>query len=87
MRGEDRTSGALFSYVDVEARIAAKHPLRAMRALTNAALAEFDGRFCALYEAGGRPSIAPERLLQATLLQLPYSIRSERQLVERLEFD
>jgi transposase len=87
MRGEDRTSGALFSYVDVEARIAAKHPLRAMRALTNAALAELDGRFCALYEACGRPSIAPERLLQATLLQLPYSIRSERQLVERLEFD
>jgi transposase len=87
MRGEDRTSGALFSYVDVEARIAAKHPLRTMRRLTNAALAELDGRFCALYEACGRPSIAPERLLRATLLQLLYSIRSERQLVERLEFD
>jgi transposase len=87
MRGEDRTSGALFSYVDIEARIAAKHPLRAMRGLTNAALAELDGRFCALYEACGRPSIAPERLLRATLLQLLYSIRSERQLVERLEFD
>ena len=87
MRGEDRMSGALFSYVDVEARIAAKHPLRAMRRLTNAALAELDGKFSALYEAIGRPSIPPERLLRATLLQLLYSIRSERQLVERIEFD
>jgi transposase len=87
MRGEDRTDGALFSYVDIEARIAAKHPLRAMRRLTNAALAELDGAFSALYEACGRPSIPPERLLRATLLQLLYSIRSERQLVERLEFD
>ena len=87
MRGEDRTSGALFSYVDIEARIAANHPLRAMRRLTNAALAELDARFSALYEGIGRPSIPPERLLRATLLQLLYSIRSERQLVERLEFD
>jgi len=87
MRGEDRTSGALFAYVDVEARIGAKHPLRAMRRLTNAALAGLDGRFSALYEAAGRSSIPPERLLRATLLQLLYSIRSERQLVERLEFD
>ena len=87
MWGEDRTSEALFSYVDVEARIAANHPLRAMRRLTNAALAELDPRFSALYEAVGRPSIPPERLLQASLLQLLYSIRSERQLVERPEFD
>jgi transposase len=87
MRGEDRTSGALFSYVDVEARIPAKHPLRAMRRLTDAALAELDLRFSALYQRMGRPSIPPERLLRATLLQLLYSIRSERQLVERLEFD
>src|SRR3984885_7898434 len=87
MRGEDRTSGALFSYVDVEARIPAQHPLRAMRRLTNAALAELDARFSALYERIGRPSIPPERLLRASLLQLLYSIRSERQLVERLEFD
>ena len=87
MRGEDRTSGALFSYVDLEARIGANHPLRAMRRLTNAALAELDPRFSALYEGIGRPSIAPERLLRASLLQLLYSIRSERQLVERLEFD
>jgi transposase len=87
MRGEDRTSGALFSYVDVEARIPEKHPLRVMRRLTNAALAELDWAFSALYERIGRPSIAPERLLRATLLQLLYSIRSERQLVERIEFD
>jgi transposase len=87
MRGEDRTSGALFAYVDVEARIPAKHPLRAMRRLTNAALAELDQGFSALYVGFGRPSIPPERLLRATLLQLLYSIRSERQLVERIEFD
>ena len=87
MRGEDRTTGALFSYVDVEARIPAKHPLRAMRGMTDAALAELDRAFSALYEACGRPSIPPERLLRAALLQLLYSIRSERQLVERLEFD
>jgi transposase len=87
MRGEDRTSGALFSYVDVEARIPANHPLRAMRRLTDAALAALDARFSALYEGIGRPSIPPERLLRAVLLQLLYSLRSERQLVERLEFD
>src|SRR5271169_2861704 len=87
MRGEDRTSGALFSYVDVEARIAANHPLRAMRRLTNAALADLDARFSALYQGIGRPSVPPERLLRASLLQLLYSIRSERQLVERVEFD
>ena len=87
MHGEDRTTGALFSYVDVEARIGAKHPLRAMWGVTDAGLAELDRAFSALYEACGRPSIPPERLLRAALLQLVYSIRSERQLVERLEFD
>jgi len=87
MRGQDRTSGALFSYVDIEARVPTGHPLRAMRELVNASLAALDGAFAALYEAGGRPSIAPERLLRASLLQFLYSIRSERQLVERLEFD
>src|ERR1700683_2675542 len=76
MRGEDRTSGALFSYVDVEARIPARHPLRAMRRLTSAALAELDARFSALYQGIGRPSIPPERLLRASLLQLLYSLRS-----------
>jgi len=55
MRGEDRTSGALFSYVDIEARIGANHPLRAMQRLINAALADLDARFCALYEGIGCP--------------------------------
>ena len=87
MRGEDRASGALFSYVDVEARIRARHPLGAMRRLTDAALSELDRAFSALYEGCGRPSIPPERLLRASLLELLYSIRSERQLVERIEFD
>jgi transposase len=87
MRGEDQTSLALFAYVDIDARIPTKHPLRAMRRLTNAALADLDRAFSALYGAYGRPSIPPERLLRATLLQLLYSIRSERQLVERIEFD
>ena len=84
-RGSDER--ALFSCVDVEARIPAKHPLRAMGRLTNAALAELDRAFSALYVGFGRPSIPPERLLRATLLQLLYLIRSERQLVERIEFD
>ena len=87
MRGSDRTSGSLFSYVDLDARVAQSHPLRTMRDLVNASLAAMDASFEALYKAEGRPSIPPERLLRATLLQLLYSIRSERQLVERLEFD
>ncbi len=87
MRGEDQRVGALFSYVDIESRIAAKHPLRAMRRLTDGALSELDQAISRLYERHGRPSIPPERLLRATLLQLLYSIRSERQLVERIEFD
>jgi transposase len=87
MRGGDRTSGALSSYIDIEAGMAAKHPLRALRRLTNAALADLDGAFSALYQAIGRPSIAPERPLRVTLLQLLYTIRLERQLVERIEFD
>ena len=84
MRGEDRTSGAMFSYVDVEARIAAKHPLRAMRADRCGAGGSRPGFFVALRQFG-RPSIPPERLLRTTLLL--YSIRSERRLVGRIAFD
>lgn len=87
MRGSDRTSGSLFSYVDIEARVPKAHPLRAMREIVNASLFAMDARFEALYKSGGRPSIPPERLLRATLLQMLYTLRSERQLVERLEFD
>lgn len=87
MRGEDRTSGKLFCYVDAEARIPANHPLRAMRQLVNAALEGLDVAISRLYQRVGRPSIPPEHLLRAMMLQLLYTIRSERQLVERLEFD
>jgi len=88
MRGDDRRSGQLFSYVNMEERIAADHPLRMIRALVNEALGRLDADFAELYpEGAGRPSVAPERLLRAMLLQAIYSIRSERQLMERLEFD
>lgn len=88
MRGSDRRSGALFSYVDLEARVRSDHPLRAIRQLTDEALATLSGSFSALYATRmGRPSIPPEMLLRAMLLQAFYSIRSERQLMERLEFD
>jgi transposase/IS5 family transposase len=87
MRGADQRSGGLFSYIDIEARIAGDHPLRQIREIVNEALAALDGIFAKLYAREGRPSIAPERLVRASLLQLFYSIRSERQLMERLDFD
>jgi transposase len=88
MRGADERSGSLFSYVDLEARVRPDHPLRTIREIANAALVDLTGEFMALYPARlGRPSIAPERLLRAMLLQAFYGIRSERQLMERMEFD
>ena len=87
MRGGDERSGSLFSYVDLEARVRRDHPLRTIRVLVNEALVALAGDFAALYSGTGRPSIAPEKLLRAMLLQAFYSIRSERQLMERLEFD
>lgn len=87
MRGSDQRSGALFSYVDLEARVRKDHPLRPIRAIVNAALASLSGDFEALYAKTGRPSIPPERLLRALLLQAFYGLRSERQILERLEFD
>ena len=88
MRGEDERCGALFSYVDLEARVGTDyHPLRPTRSVVNEALATLSGEFSALYSRSGRPSIPPEKLLRAMLLQAFYSIRSERQLIERLEFD
>ena len=87
MRGSDKKSGTLFSYVDLESRIPAKHPLRTIRAIVNEALAALDGDFGDLYSDIGRPSIPPEHLLRAMLLQIFYAIRSERLLVERLDFD
>ncbi len=87
MRGGDDRSGELFSYVDLEKRVRADHPLRAIRSIVNEALAALERDFAALYAPVGRPSIPPEKLLRAMLLQAFYSIRSERQLMERLEYD
>src|SRR5262245_37579545 len=87
MRGSDERSGALFSYVDLEARVPTGHPLRAIRAIVNQALGELSPTFGRIYARLGRPSIPPEMLLRALLLQAFYSIRSERQLMERLDFD
>ena len=87
MRGSDKTSGSLFSYVDVEARIPARHPLRTIREIVNAVLASLDPEFAKLYEGTGRESIPPEWLLRASLLQAFYSIRSERQLMEQLDYN
>ena len=87
MRGTDERAGALFSYVDLEARVPAGHPLRAIREIVNQALGELSPTFDRLYAPLGRPSIPPEQLLRALLLQAFYSIRSERQLMERLDFD
>jgi transposase len=87
MRGTDKGSGELFSYVDLEQRVRADHPLRAIREMANAALDAVSADFSALYSAVGLPSIPPEMLLRALLLQAFYSIRSERQLMERLEYD
>ena len=88
MRGSDERSGSLFSYVDLEARVRADHPLRTIREIANGALADLTGEFALLYPPRlGRPSIAPERLLRAMLLKAFYGISSERQLMERMEFD
>jgi len=87
MRGDDREQEAVFSYISTEQRIRQDHPLRRIRAMTDAALGSLSLRFDALYARGGRPSIAPEKVLRAQLLQLLYSVRSERLLIEELEYN
>ena len=87
MRGVDETSRSLFSYVDLEERIPARHPLRKIRRVVNDALASLDADFEALYIDFGRPSIPPERLIRASLLQILFSIRSERQLMEQMDYN
>src|SRR5882762_1286199 len=87
MRGSDIRTGDLFSYVDLEQRVPANHPLRLIRRIVNEVLAALDSEFGRLYATEGRPSIAPERLLRALLLQAFYSIRSERQLMEQLHYN
>jgi len=86
MRGEDRQSGNLFSYIDLEARVPKRHPLRLIRGIVNDVLEELSEDFEAAYSATGRPGIPPEKLLRALLLQAFYGIRSERQLMEQLDF-
>lgn len=87
MRGSDIRTGDLFSYVDLEQRVPANHPLRLIRRIVNEVLAALHSEFGRLYATEGRPSIAPERLLRALLLQAFYSIRSERQLMEQLHYN
>jgi transposase len=87
MRGEDRESGALFSYVSCEARVPADHPLRPIRAIVDEALEVLSPEFERLYSKIGRPSIPPEKLLRALLLQAFYGIRSERLLIEQLDYN
>lgn len=87
MRGTDSKQEAMFSYVSPEARIPPKHPLRPIKAMVSEALAQMDRKFEQLYSQTGRPSIAPERLIRALMLQVLYTIRSERLLVEQLEYN
>ena len=87
MRGEDQRSEGFFSYVRLEDRIPADHPLRAIRELVDAALRDLSRTFNRLYAREGRPSIPPERLLRALLLQAFYTVRSERQLMEQLDYN
>lgn len=87
MRGGDYRSEGLFSYVSCEARVPAKHPLRAIRAIVDEALEVMSADFDAMYSRIGRPSIPPEKLLRALLLQAFYTIRSERQFMEQMDYN
>ena len=87
MRGESDKQASLFSYVSLEARIPHHHPIRKVRAVVDKALAEMEPEFDGMYAVVGRPSIPPEQLIRALLLQVFFTIRSERQLIERLDYD
>lgn len=87
MRGEDRQQSGMFSYVLPEQRVPQDHPLRAIRAMTDEALKALSPKFQEIYAAVGRPSIAPEKLLRALLLQVLYTVRSERLLMEQLDYN
>jgi transposase len=87
MRGSDERTESLFSYVSCEARVPADHPLRSIRGLVDEALEVLSGELAPLYASTGRPSIAPEKLLRALVLQAFYSVRSERQLMEQLDYN
>src|ERR1035437_2182101 len=87
MRSKDIQKTAMWSYVSPEERVPADHPLRAIRGMVNAALRDLSPEFNKIYSAFGRPSIPPERLLRALLLQVLYTVRSERMLMEQLEYN
>ena len=87
MRGEDAYTAELFSYVSCEARVPTDHPLRAIRAIVDEALEVLSPTFADLYATTGRPSIPPEKLMRALLLQAFYTVRSERQLMEQLDYN
>ena len=87
MRGEDIQQHDLFSYGSLEQRVPADHPLRPIRTMVDEALKSLDGRFEEIYDEDGRKSIPPERLLRALLLQMLYTVRSERMLMEQLEYN
>src|ERR1700704_3263092 len=87
MRGDDRQTAALFSYLSPEERIPPDHPLRSIRRLTDAIFDQLSPRFDRMYSEIGRPSIPPEKLLRALLLQMLYTVRSERLLMEQLQYN
>jgi transposase len=87
MRGQDRQQGGIFSYRTAEERIAPDHPLQALRQMVDDALKGLSPRFARMYSKNGRPSIAREKLLRALLLQVVFTIRSERQLMEQLDYN
>src|ERR1700756_3212185 len=87
MRGDDDLQEGMFSYISPEKRVPADHPLRPIRKMVDEILKEMSPRFAKLYSDVGRPSIAPERLLRSLLLQIFYSVRSERMLIEQLQYN
>ena len=87
MRGDDNQQDGMFSYISPEKRVPADHPLRPVRKMVDEILREMSPKFAELYSKVGRPSIAPERLLRSLLLQIFYSVRSERMLIEQLEYN
>ena len=87
MRGKDEQQLDVFSYISPEQRVPHDHPLRPLRVMTDEALRDLQPRFHNLYAKTGRPSIAPEKLLRALLLQALYSVRSERMLMEQLNYN
>jgi transposase len=87
MRSPDQQQPGMFSYVSLEERVPADHPIRKLRVLVDAILRDLDAELAARYSKGGRPSIPPERLLRASLLQVVYSVRSERLLMEQMSYN